>query len=164
MKIRFDKPNGHQSPAPLLAALVLVALVPAVGVLWFMSVAMRNERLAVQERLTAVYANHLAALQPRVTAWVKERQAALQAADGKAPSEIFAAVVRAGLADGVVIHDAAGKLLYPAATNIEPAISFWNGAESLRDLFDVRNRGRNAGGRLRIVLELHRIGGSPLSE
>ena len=51
-----------------MAALVLVALVPAVGVLWFMTVAMRNERLAVQERLTAVYANHLASLQRSVTA------------------------------------------------------------------------------------------------
>ena len=29
-----------------MAALVLVALVPAVGVLWFMTVAMRNERFA----------------------------------------------------------------------------------------------------------------------
>ena len=38
----------------LVAALVLVALVPAVGVLWFMTVAMRNERLAVQERLAGV--------------------------------------------------------------------------------------------------------------
>jgi signal transduction histidine kinase len=111
---------GNQGPPAMIAALVLAALVPAMGVLWFMSVAMRNERLAVQERLTAVYANHLASLQPRVTAWAKERQTALHARDGKAPSENFAAVVRAGLADGVVVHDAAGKLLYPAATNVEP--------------------------------------------
>ncbi|MBI5766729.1 MAG: hypothetical protein HZA93_02990 [Verrucomicrobia bacterium] len=48
MKIPFkESADGEQSPAPLIAALVLVALVPAVGVLWFMSVAMRNERLAV---------------------------------------------------------------------------------------------------------------------
>ena len=47
-----------------MAALVLVALVPAVGVLWFMTVAMRNERFAVQERLVEVYHTHLTALQP----------------------------------------------------------------------------------------------------
>jgi signal transduction histidine kinase len=120
--LKIPTPNEEYSrgPAPLLAALVLVALVPAVGVLWFMTVAMRNERLAVQERLTAVYSNHLASLQPRVTAWVKERQVALQAVEGKAPSEIFAAVVRAGLADGVVVHDTAGKLLYPSSIHVEP--------------------------------------------
>lgn len=49
----FTKSNaGTERPAPLLAALVLVALVPTVGVWWFMTVAMRNERLAVQARLT----------------------------------------------------------------------------------------------------------------
>ncbi|MDO8539297.1 MAG: HAMP domain-containing sensor histidine kinase [Opitutaceae bacterium] len=122
MKFSFIKTNGaYQSPMSLFAALVLAALVPAICVLWFMSVAMRNERLAVQERLTAVYSNHLASLQPRVTAWAKERQAALQAVEGKTPSKIFAAVVHAGLADGVVVHDAVGKLLYPVATNVEPA-------------------------------------------
>ena len=56
---------------PLVAALVLVALVPAVGVLWFMSVAMRNERLAVQERLTVVYSTHLATLQQRATTFAR---------------------------------------------------------------------------------------------
>ena len=45
----------------MFAALVLVALAPTVCVLWFMTVAMRNERLAVQERLTDVYLNHVAA-------------------------------------------------------------------------------------------------------
>ncbi|MBI5766730.1 MAG: hypothetical protein HZA93_02995 [Verrucomicrobia bacterium] len=116
MKIPFTKSHGvAQSPASLMAALVLVALVPAVGVLGFMSVAMRNERLAVEARLTAVYANHLAALQPRVTAFVRERQAALQAHVGGAPAETFAAIVRAKLADGVIVTDGAGKVLYPAS-------------------------------------------------
>ena len=44
------------------------------GVLWFMTVAMRNERLAVQERLTDVYLNHLASLQRQVTAFWQSRQ------------------------------------------------------------------------------------------
>ena len=71
---------------PLVAALVLVALVPVVGVLWFMSVAMRNERLAVQARLTEVYSGHLASLQRQVMAWARERQAGLQATDGNSPT------------------------------------------------------------------------------
>ncbi len=98
-----------------MAALVLVALVPAVGVLWFMSVAMRNERLAVHARLTAVYANQIASLPPRVTAFLRERQVALSAHAGGAPAETFASIVRAKLADGVIVTDATGKVLYPSA-------------------------------------------------
>ena len=109
---------GNKEPASLIAALVLVALVPAVCVLWFMNVAMRNERLAVQERLANVYANHLVSLQQHMTAFVQERQVALQATGQRSPSEIFAAVVRAGLADSVVVCDAAGRVLYPTAATV----------------------------------------------
>ena len=120
LKIPFTKSTGGEpSPAPLFAALVLVALVPAVGVLWFMSVAMRNERLAVQERLAAVYSNHLASLQSRVTAFVRERQSALQNSGSRSPSEAFAAIIRANFADGVVVYDGMGKVLYPAAAIVE---------------------------------------------
>lgn len=96
---------------------MLVALVPAVGVLWFMSVAMRNERLAVQERLADVYLNHLTSLQRQVTSFWQERQAALRAGGQQLPSENFASLVRANLADGIVIYDVAGKVLYPVAAN-----------------------------------------------
>jgi signal transduction histidine kinase len=116
----FKLPNGSsQSPAPMLAVLVLAALVPAGCVLWFMTVAMRNERLAVQERLTEVYSSHLASLQRHVSAFAKERQAALQPSAGAQPSEIFASAVRSNLADSVVVYNAAGKVLYPAAPNVE---------------------------------------------
>ena len=55
MKVPFTKTNGAaQHPAVLLAAQALVALVPAVCVLWFMTAAMRNERLAVHTRFTEV--------------------------------------------------------------------------------------------------------------
>ncbi len=104
-----------QSPSSLTAALALAALVPAVGVLGFMSVAMRNERLAVQERLTAVYANHLTSAQQRVAAFGRERQAALQVHAGGAPAATFAAIVRAKLADGVIVTDVSGKVLYPSS-------------------------------------------------
>lgn len=109
--------DATHAPAYLLGALVLVALVPAVGVLWFMTVAMRNERLAVQEQLAEVYTNHLTSLQARVAAFVNERQAALGADGQRSPSEKFAALVRANLADGVIIYDAAGKVLYPNAAS-----------------------------------------------
>jgi hypothetical protein len=120
LKIPFTNSNGgEQSPASLVAALVLVALVPAVCVLWFMTVAMRNERFAVQERLTAVYLNHVAALQHQLTAHWKEREAALQLSGGDSPANTFAAIVRSNLADSVVVYDGGGNVLYPSLGNQE---------------------------------------------
>ncbi len=124
--------SENQTPAPLLAALVLVALVPAVGVLWFMSVAMRNERLAVQARLTAVYANHLASLPSHVEAFGHARQAALSTHTRGAPAETFAAIVRANLADAVIVTDGAGKVLYPSAPAAGAEIRVEETAEWMR--------------------------------
>jgi signal transduction histidine kinase len=104
----------------MLAALTLAALVPAVCVLWFMSVAMRNERLAVQQRLTQVYLNHLTSVQRQVTTFWKERQTALESAAGASPSQVFATIVRSRLADSVILYDAAGRVAYPSPL---PAIS-----------------------------------------
>src|SRR2546428_7771316 len=120
LKRLFNKPNdGGQSPASLFAALVLVALVPAVCVLWFMTVAMRNERLAVQERLTDVYLNHVAAIQRQLTAHWKERQAALQSAGRDSAGETFAAIARSNLAESVVVYDGSGHVLYPSPGILE---------------------------------------------
>ena len=115
MKSPFNKSNaGEESPASLFAALVLVALVPAVCVLWFMTAAMRNERLAVQQRLTDVYLNHLASVQRQLTSFWKDRQAALQSFGKPSPPEIFAGIARSNLADSVVVYDSSGKPLYPS--------------------------------------------------
>jgi signal transduction histidine kinase len=98
---------------------VLVALVPAVCVLWFMTVAMRNERLAVQDRLREVYLTHVASLQRELTAFWQGRQAALSSIGKDSPAELFAAIVRSNLADSVVVYDRSGKVVYPASGSIE---------------------------------------------
>jgi hypothetical protein len=110
---------GNRGPATTFAALALVALVPAVCVLWFMTRAMRNERLAVQDRLTGVYLNHVAALQRQLTAFWQTRQAALSSAGKDSPAGLFAAVIRSNLADSVVIFDGSGKVAYPASGGSE---------------------------------------------
>jgi signal transduction histidine kinase len=111
--------TGNHSTATMFAALVLVALVPAVCVLWFMTLAMRNERLAVQGRLTDVYLTHVVSLQHQLTAFWKGWQDALESAGKGSPAEWFAAVVRANLADSVVVYDRSGKVVYPASGSIE---------------------------------------------
>jgi len=114
-----ESSTGNHSTATTFAALGLVALVPAVCVLWFMTLAMRNERLAVQDRLTDVYLTHVASLQRQLTAFWQGRQAALSSAGKGSPAEVFAAVVRSNLADSVVVHDRSGKVAYPASGSIE---------------------------------------------
>jgi len=96
-------------------ALALAALAAAVCVLWFMTVAMRNERLAVQQRLSDVYLNHLAAAQRQLAAYWSDKEAALKSAAGGRPAEIFAALVRANLADSVIVQDARGQIVYPGS-------------------------------------------------
>ena len=110
---------GNHSTATTFAALVLVALVPAVCVLWFMTLAMRNERLAVQDRLTDVYLTHVASLQRQLTAFWQGRQAALSSVGKDSPVELFAAIVRSNLADSVAVYDRSGKVAYPASGSIE---------------------------------------------
>lgn len=154
--------GNDRSPAPLIAALALVALVPAVGVLWFMSVAMRNERLAVQEQLAAAYANHLASVQPRVTTWIRDRQAALTAAEGRPgrpASEIFAAVARTGLADSAVVYDPHGRPLYPATTGVDPVPS--EETELARSLLAQASEQLRAGERERAVAKLAELTDNP---
>ena len=56
--------TGHDAKSwPVLSLLLVVVLVPTVGVLWFMSQAMRNERLAVRQKLSDVYQAQLLGLQ-----------------------------------------------------------------------------------------------------
>jgi hypothetical protein len=105
-----------------LIALALAALVPAACVLWFMTAAMRNERLAVKQRLTGVYLSHLTSLQRQLTTFWRNRQTALQAVAKAAPGETFAAIVRSNLADSVVVYDQSGKLLYPALASPELSV------------------------------------------
>jgi signal transduction histidine kinase len=118
----------------MVATLALAALIPAACVLWFMSVAMRNERLAVQQRLAEVYVNHLASLERQVDAFWKERQAAVGSVAGESAMEKFSAVVRGNLADAVVINNDDGKPLYPTAAVPMAAVeqtAVWSAAREL---------------------------------
>ena len=87
-----------------------------------MNVAMRNERLVVQERMTEIYVNQLGSLQRQVEAFWTERQAALAMVAGNSPAEKFSAVMRANLAYAVVICDDHGNPVYPSAAALDAPI------------------------------------------
>jgi signal transduction histidine kinase len=96
---------------PMLALLMLVVLMAAGCVLWFMREAMRNERMAVREKLMEVYRGHLALVRTQgLERWNRWR-AQLESAE-PSPAN-FARCVGEHLADGVVCFDAQGFVAYP---------------------------------------------------
>jgi len=51
---------------PVLGLILAAVLVPTACVLWFMTAAMRNERLAVREKLTLAYTGRLTEAQQQI--------------------------------------------------------------------------------------------------
>lgn len=108
---------------PVISLLLVAVAVPTACVLWFMTEAMRNERLAVRQKLTAVYQSQLVALEQRLNGYWEEKQDALALVDPDTPApEIFANLIEAGLADSVIVYDAAGRVAYPASANVQAAV------------------------------------------
>jgi signal transduction histidine kinase len=93
----------------LTLLLLLAVLVPSVCLLWFMNQAMRNERLAMRQQLR----DNLAQARDRLEAYWP---GATRSLDTNLPAPaLFAAAIRAGVADSVVCFDASGKVVYPDA-------------------------------------------------
>ncbi len=103
-----------QSTWPLVLLLVVAVAVPAACVLWFMTEAMRNEQLAVEGRLTAVYRGQLDAIRQRLDGYWREKETALSVLDTDKPAaETFAELVRSQVADSVIVYATEGQVAYP---------------------------------------------------
>ena len=111
----------------MLLALLVAVLVPSACVLWFMNAAMRNERLAVRQRLTDVYRQQLLDVHERLEKFWRSRQAAMEQAAGFAPPLAFEQFVALGMADAVLIYNPSGRLAYP--TQAAAAVSRAEGLE-----------------------------------
>lgn len=105
--------------------LAIAVILPTVCLLWFMNQAVRNERLAVRQKLTAAYWKRLEMLSKRVDELWSARIAFIeqQASVERQPVEIFNRIVGSNdkpgeqnICNAVVICDNAGRLLYPIAT------------------------------------------------
>jgi signal transduction histidine kinase len=93
----------------LTLLLLLAVLVPSACLLWFMNQAMRHEDLAMRQRLM----DDLAQARDRIESHWSNIGSGL---DTNLPAPaLFAAAVKAGVADSVVCFDPAGKLAYPDA-------------------------------------------------
>jgi signal transduction histidine kinase len=101
-------------PRPVLLSLLLGVLLPTACVLWFMSQAMNNERLALQQKSLDLYNSQLQILmQDFNSQWesnIRHIQAVAAHADASA---LFAEVVRKKLASAILVYDKEGLLRYP---------------------------------------------------
>jgi len=107
--------TGHSRELwPVLLLLLLAVIVPTACVLWFMTQAMRNERLAVRQKLEETYRGQLTAVRDQLDGYWSHKLDMLVQVDPKMPpAEAFAHLVSAGVADSVVLYDEAGRLWYP---------------------------------------------------
>lgn len=110
-------PLGNLGLWPIVAVLLVAFSVPTINVLWFMSRAVQNERLAVQQTLTEVYKGQLESLARRLNVHWETQADALARSEASA-GEIFKALVLADVADTVIIYDSLGTVIYP----VEPAL------------------------------------------
>ena len=112
---------------PMLALLLVVVVVAIGCVLWFMREAMRNERLAIREKLIEAYRGQLALVQARFSEDWKRWLAQLDVLPLNASG--FASAVRAG-AQSVIISN-----VYPSLTGERDANAYAEllAAESSKD-------------------------------
>jgi signal transduction histidine kinase len=119
----------------LTLLLLLVVLAPSACLLWFMSQAAQNERLALRQKLTDAYRIHLAAMQQRLeVGWKQTAQDLDTQAAAISPAVLFDQVVLSNLADAVICLDSSNRVLYPSATGLpelETTSPKWNEAAAL---------------------------------
>ena len=115
----------------LFALLVLLTLVPAAFVLWFMNAAVTAESESARQRVREAYRGQLRLVRARLDPlW--RAQAARLAGTGT-PSDQFEHLVTDGLAEGVVLLDDAGNVVFPDA----------DARRRLRQMDDLRARDAN---------------------
>lgn len=124
--------RGRAGAWPLLASLLLVVLAGIGGVLWFMREAMRNERMAVRQRLSDAYRGHLLLTRERVAEGWRESLARLDS--GEPGPAWFARCVQEGWAESVICLDGEGRPLYPASS-LEPSADAGRSVAANADLF-----------------------------
>lgn len=166
MAKRFLKTStGPESDLWPVLLLLIVVMVPTIGVLWFVSVAMRNEQLASRQRLSDAYRTHLLHVQQTLDERWQEITGNLQtsasAADTADPAsqQRFVAAVSTGLVDSVVCFGKAGQITYPTlpdASSVEFDNDRWRTAVRLE-----YEQGEHADA-LKIYHEIASTAGDPL--
>jgi signal transduction histidine kinase len=107
--------------------LAIAVILPTVCLLWFMSHAVRNERLAVKQKLTDAYQQRLDRLSQRLDNLWSDRINSVGAKVAEHGAvEIFSLFAgrdggENGFCDAVIVYDSNDKLIYPVAAGYEDA-------------------------------------------
>jgi len=119
--------TGQNQLRWVVLLLAIAVILPTVCLLWFMSHAVRNERLAVKQKLTDVYQQRLDRLSQKLdNLWSERINYFVAGATGGGAVEIFGLFAdpengRDSLKyyDAVIVYDSNDKLLYPVAGGSE---------------------------------------------
>jgi len=115
---------GYNQLRWVVVLLAIAVILPTVCLLWFMSQAVKNERLAVRQKLTDVYQQRLDILSKRVDDLWSDRISSLEreTAVKHQPVEIFDLLAGRDkgtggqkICDAIIIYDSNSQLLYPVA-------------------------------------------------
>jgi signal transduction histidine kinase len=98
----------------LFVLLVVLTLLPAAGVLWFMNEAITTQAESGRQRVMDAYRGQLRLVRSRIDAHWHDHAASLERSG--TPEERFVRLVEDGTAEGVVLVDADGHVAYPDRT------------------------------------------------
>jgi signal transduction histidine kinase len=133
MKTTAKMNGGFNQMRWVVLLLAVAVILPTLCLLWFMSRAVKNERLAVRQKLSDIYRQRLETLSNRIDELWSARIDALeqQAAMQRQPVEIFEKLVSrdtkvegSKICDAIIILDNNGKLIYPVTGGGEPPAGF----------------------------------------
>lgn len=131
--ISLSRIDGDRLAWPLLLLLLMV-LVSSAGVVWMMREAVRNERLAAEQRLREAYQIQLESAAEIVQKRWRERLDRLaEQSRERTPGEAFAIAVAGYGVSSLLVLDADGSVLYPESgpssrNNAEPVDVAWREA------------------------------------
>lgn len=131
MEIKGKIGTGNNQLWWVVLLLAVAVILPTICLLWFMSQAVKNERLAVQQKLTDVYRQRMDKLNAKIDDLWSARIGLLerQAAESQ-HAEMF--YLLAGpdqygesderkMCDAVIVYDSSAKLVYPVTIGAEYA-------------------------------------------
>jgi signal transduction histidine kinase len=114
-----QRTQGQDKTWPVLALLIAIVIVPTACLLWFLNKAVKNERLAVRQKLVEVYRSQLSVAQEKLANQWQQNLGELDALANRLPAPaLFARLVLGGQADAVVCFDTNGTVAYPTPTAI----------------------------------------------
>ena len=129
------KTTGHSYPWPVMTALALGVVVPTACIIWFMTEAMNNERLAVQQKLVKLHRSQLSLVQQHLQLYWQAKIDTLDNIDNSLSSaEQFAYIAGNDIASSVLIYNRSGELLYPEVISSEDNAVLsphWSAAQQL---------------------------------